>query len=232
MFLALLQAGAIRVHSIHFDGEFRETIMLSIQQLTLARGNSPLLSGLSHTLNPGDTLLLTGSNGIGKSTLLAALAGLLPPESGEITWQGTVLTAAESDYNEHLFYLGHKRALKLPLSVRENLTSALRWDLKDEAYTAAIDACQLTHKTDQPLHTLSAGQRLRVALAKLWLSGETVWLLDEPFESLDTEMRKIIETKIAQHSAVGGIAVITSHIAPLDAELFSHTLNLEDYRAF
>ncbi|MCP5085550.1 MAG: heme ABC exporter ATP-binding protein CcmA [Rhodobacteraceae bacterium] len=190
---------------------------LVAQNLTCKRGDRLILSGVSFTLNPGDCLILRGPNGIGKSTLLRVLAGLTPPAGGTLQIDA-----------DQIAYAGHLDAVKAQMSVADNLQF---WagiygsgDAGQTAHHFGLDAL-----ADRLAHRLSAGQKRRLGLARLHLSGRRIWLLDEPTVSLDTEHVSLFEKAFADHCTAGGIAVISSH---LDLNIpGAETLNLGQFRA-
>ena len=156
---------------------------LKVDDLCVARGGRPVLTGLGFALGPGEVLEVRGPNGAGKSSLLMALAGLLTPEKSAITWTG-VDDAAES--RALLHYLGHRAAVKPGLTLRENLTFwADALGGPREGVMPALAAAGLGAIADLDAGVLSAGQARRLALARLLAIPRPVWLLDEPTAALD-----------------------------------------------
>jgi heme exporter protein A len=174
--------------------------MLKVNNIEVNRGLSRLFSSVSFTLSSGEVVVVSGGNGVGKSSLLAAIVGLLSPTRGSIERQGDV------------FYVGHKRGLRMGLSVLENLQQDIRYRVCQKKLAQALEACGLHRLQSRFLHQLSAGQHQRVALAKLWLSEASLWVLDEPFEALDTAMRLSLEEKIQMHLKEGGGVIVATHI--------------------
>ena len=173
---------------------------LTVTNLACARGGLTVLSGIRFTLKPGQVLVLQGPNGIGKTTLLRTIAGLQPPQSGQIE--------APPD---SIAYAAHADGIKPTLSVQENLAFwAAIFGLKDTA--AAMAAMQLTALQSRPATTLSAGQKRRLGLARLLVTGRMVWLLDEPTVSLDAASTALFTAMIGAHLGQGGSALIASHI--------------------
>lgn len=173
---------------------------LMLTNLACARGGLTVLGGISFTLRPGEALVLQGPNGIGKTTLLRTIAGLQPPHSGQIV--------ADPD---SIAYAAHADGLKPTLTVHENLAFwAAIFGTKDTA--PALATMQLSHLTNRPAATLSAGQKRRLGLARLLVTGRPIWLLDEPTVSLDAASTALFVTMIAAHLGQGGCAIIASHI--------------------
>ncbi|MEW9921432.1 heme ABC exporter ATP-binding protein CcmA [Marimonas sp. MJW-29] len=189
---------------------------LSATNLTLARGGVPVLTGFSFTLAPGAALILRGPNGAGKTTLLRTIAGLQPALEGEIT-------GAE----DRIAYAAHADGLKAMLSVSENLTFWARVFGHDDI-TAALDAYRLHPLADRLAGTLSAGQKRRLGLSRLLVTGCPVWVLDEPTVSLDTEAVGMFAAAVRAHLGRGGSALIATHI---DLGLEAEVLDITPFRA-
>jgi heme exporter protein A len=187
-----------------------------VSDLSIERGGLPVLEGLSFRLEPGRALVLRGANGIGKTTLLRTLAGLQPPLSGEIE-------GAE----DQIAYAGHADGLKPTLSVRENLEFwAHVFGGSDIA--PALAAFELEPLQDRPAGALSAGQKRRLGLARLLVTGRPVWVLDEPTVSLDVHAVGLFASAVRAHLAQGGSAIIATHI---DLGLEADTLDVTPFRA-
>ena len=162
-----------------------------------------MLRGVSLRVPPGGALLLLGPNGAGKSTLLRILAGLLRPDAGAVRWQGAEALG-------RVAFVGHQDAVKPGLTVWENL--ALHARLAGGDRRAARAAMGLETLADLPGRMLSAGQRRRLALARLILSSAPVWLLDEPTLGLDTASVARLGEALAVHRAGGGVVVAATHL--------------------
>lgn len=193
--------------------------MLSLRNLTVARGGIAVLEGVSLTLGAGEALVLRGPNGLGKTTLLRTIAGLQPAMAGEI----------DAD-PETLAYASHADGVKPTLSVLENLRFwASVFGQGVEAIAAALSAMDLEKLTDRPAQNLSAGQKRRLGLARLAVTGRAVWLLDEPTVSLDAASVGLFAAMVKRHLASGGAAVLATHI---DLGLETATvLDLSPFRA-
>lgn len=171
-----------------------------MSNVAVARGGVPVLSGVSFTLETGNALILRGPNGSGKTTLLRTVAGLQPALSGSI--EGAADTVA---------YAGHADGLKAMLSVAENLAFwAAVYGRRD--ITPALDAYALRPLANRLAGTLSAGQKRRAGLARLMVTGRSVWVLDEPTVSLDTDAVGLFCAAVGGHLGAGGTALLATHI--------------------
>ena len=173
---------------------------LKVADLTCARSGIPILENVSFSVTSGQSLILRGPNGSGKSTLLRTLAGLLPAESGTI-----------SAPPESIAYSGHADGLKSTLQAAENLEFwAKIYGTSDVAY--AIQAFGLTSSQLKPAKNLSAGQKRRLGLARMLVTGRPIWVMDEPSVSLDAEAVEMFGVIVKSHLESGGIAVIATHV--------------------
>jgi len=189
------------------------TMTLSVNQLGCLRERDLLFSNLSFHLQSGQMLLVEGANGSGKSTLLRLVAGLMSPTQGDVLWCHSSIYSAHDTFNEQLHYIGHQNGVKLGLTVAENLQLT---KMLSEKEAPALDQSVLTMlKLETLYHTLaknlSAGQKRRLALAKLFISPKKLWVLDEPFTALDVDIQHYFLTKLEEHLAQGGMAVVSSH---------------------
>jgi heme exporter protein A len=194
------------------------------------RGRRRLFDGLDLKLLPGQLLRVTGPNGAGKTSLLRMLCGLLAPAQGQILWQGQALRSVREDFHRQLIYLGHAAALKDDLSPLENLQSAMRLaGQAPDVATArqALADAGLRGREQVPSRILSQGQRRRAALARLPLGDALLWVLDEPFNALDTAAAAWLLGLIEGQLRRGGAVVLTSHQGvALDATLAQVNLAL------
>lgn len=190
---------------------------LTVEDLRCVRGGRLVLAGVGASLEAGRALLVTGPNGAGKSTFLRAIAGLLRLESGRIALDGG---DAEKSVGEQSHFVGHLDAVKPALSVAENL--AFWRDLLGGSgeVEPALAALGLGRLGDLPAAVLSAGQRRRLALARLLVAPRPLWLLDEPTTALDTASQQAFAGLVRRHLSGGGLAVVATHaetgIAPAD----------------
>ncbi len=181
---------------------------LTVTDLTVTRGGIPVLEGLNFALPPGKALILRGPNGIGKTTLLRTLAGLQPSLSGRI--EGAA---------DRIAYAAHSDGLKPTLTVTENLTFwASVFGTID--IRPALDAFDLKDLADRHAGNLSAGQKRRLGLARMLVTGRPIWMLDEPTVSLDRNAVQMFASAVQAHLGQGGSALIATHIdLGLEAEI-------------
>ncbi|MGL5361939.1 MAG: heme ABC exporter ATP-binding protein CcmA [Bosea sp. (in: a-proteobacteria)] len=181
---------------------------LTARGLACSRGGRLVFDGVSFSLHAGEALVLTGRNGAGKSSLIAMLAGRLPVEGGMLTFEG----GGEAPLAEHLHLVGHRDGLKSALTAAENLAFA-RDMLGAPALEpkAALETVGLAHAAALPVAYLSAGQRRRVALARLLVAHRALWLLDEPFSALDAASQAVLTVLMQAHLARGGMIVAATH---------------------
>jgi heme exporter protein A len=197
------------------------TIGLAALNLSCQRGGRVVFRDLNFKLAPGEALLVTGPNGAGKTSLLRQIAGLLPLAGGDFRLEGAGPDAA---LPELCHYVGHLNAVKASLSVGENLAFWADFLNANGAGLNALAAFGLTSLADLPAGLLSAGQKRRLALSRLFAAPRPIWLLDEPQSSLDAASVKLLDLAIKDHLAAGGIALVASH-TPLKTK-FAHKLAL------
>ena len=188
---------------------------LTVSDLTITRGGIPVLDHLSLTLEPGRALVLRGPNGIGKTTLLRTVAGLQPPLEGTI-----------DGADETIAYAGHSDGIKPTLTVTENLRFwAQLFGQSDIA--PALRAFCLDDLANRPAQSLSAGQKRRLGLARMCVTGRALWLMDEPTVSLDRDAVALFADAVRRHLEGGGAAIIATHI---DLGIEAETLDLSRFK--
>ncbi|MBU6498057.1 MAG: heme ABC exporter ATP-binding protein CcmA [Rhodospirillales bacterium] len=182
--------------------------MLEGEGLAAFRGERLVFAGLSFRLARGGALLLTGPNGAGKSTLLRLLAGLGRAEAGRLLWDDEDALADRTAHAGRIAYLGHQDAIKPGLTAAENL----RFWGDMAAVMATLEGAGLAHLAELPARLLSAGQKRRLALARLTLARAPIWLLDEPTLGLDAAAVSRFGDQLAAHLARGGLVVAATHL--------------------
>ena len=185
--------------------------LLSAHRLAFSRSDEPVFGPLDFSLGPGETVLVEGDNGSGKTTLLRVLAGMLPSAEGEIRFDGK--PASRDSRTGHVLWLGHRTGMNESLSAHENLgfLAGLYATRPGMTAIAAMERVGIAAWIDEPLRTLSAGQKKRVGLARLLLIPGDIWLLDEPYANLDRHGIDLVNALIAEHCARGGATLVTSH---------------------
>jgi heme exporter protein A len=188
-----------------------DRVLLRGQELAVWRGERCLFEQLSFELAAAQLALLVGANGSGKTTLLRILAGLGLPTAGSATWKSVAVTELAAEERAEVAYRGHLEALKRDLTVVENLEFHTALWGRQPKFEGLLEELKLDRMAHMRARYLSAGQRRRVALAMLKLSGAKLWLLDEPTTNLDSEGRALLVDWTRRHLADGGLAVVATH---------------------
>ncbi|MCS0029135.1 cytochrome c biogenesis heme-transporting ATPase CcmA [Vibrio diabolicus] len=188
--------------------------MLEVSNLTAIRDERILFENLQFEIKPGELVQIEGRNGTGKTTLLRIVTGLGDREEGIIKWKGEEVEKSRDVFHQDLLFLGHQTGVKRELTALENLRfyqSIQNNRSSDEEILTALTQVGLAGREDVPVAQLSAGQQRRVALARLWLSKQILWILDEPLTAIDKQGVKVLESLFASHADNGGIVVLTTH---------------------
>lgn len=188
------------------------TPRLEAVDLACIRDDRLLFENLSFSISGGEAIILEGRNGTGKTTLLRMLCGLRRPDAGEIRWQDESIERCAVEFHRYMAFVGHADGVKRELTAIENLR--LLQTLCGQGSMSiheALATVKLVGFEDIPVHYLSAGQRRRAALARLLVTDARLWILDEPFTSLDRDGIRLVEDLMDRHLANGGAMVMTSH---------------------
>lgn len=189
---------------------------LEARAITCLRGERELFSNLSLEVCGGECLHIRGQNGVGKTSLLRLLTGLSAPEAGEILWNGQDIKSQSEQYHRKLLFAGHRDALKEDLTALENMQMYAAIDgirLSQEESLATLWRFGLQGREDLPVSCLSAGQKKRVLMARMLNRHAQLWILDEPFNALDTHAVAELQDLIQEHLSNQGLVIMTSHQA-------------------
>ncbi len=189
--------------------------MLEVKELCAIRDERILFENLSFAIDSGELVQVEGRNGTGKTTLLRIITGLGDRDEGEIFWNQETIESSRDSYHQDLLFLGHQTGVKRELTAFENLNfyqsiHGTKNVTKDALYNALLKV-GLAGREDVPVGQLSAGQQRRVALARLWLSEQKLWILDEPLTAIDKQGVKVLESLFLNHAESGGIVILTTH---------------------
>lgn len=192
--------------------------LIQVEQLYCERDDRVLIKQLDFQLQAGQVMQIEGPNGSGKTTLLRVLCGLSDDFEGQLLWRGQPRHQVDSQFRQETLYFGHLTGIKTSLSATENLRwiLQLKGELDDTGNQRIEDALKqvgLLSYEDVPVYSLSAGQKRRVALARLYLEQAPLWVLDEPFTAIDRKGVSELEKLIQAHASNGGSVLITTHHA-------------------
>lgn len=221
------------LHNRQSPDSTRDTgnVLLQARQLFCERDERVLFSGLDLDLHTSQLTQIVGSNGSGKTSLLRILCGLNDSYEGEILWRGEPVTGQREYFLASLLYIGHRAGVNRILTPRENLrwSAALHAPVDDLKIENALGKLGLRAYEDIPCRNLSAGQTQRVALARLLISPAILWILDEPFTTLDVQGVQDLENLLATHVEAGGSVLLTTH-HQLTVSCEVQRVNLDDLR--
>ena len=186
---------------------------LCVEKVHVWRGDRHVLRGVSLDVHPGELMHVSGPNGTGKTTLLRVVSGLLRPEKGSVAWQGRSIAATAAEYQSALAYASHEPALKSDLTALENLrfTVGLKRRVTAAELRSSLERTGVANCADLPARVLSAGQRRRVAMARVLAFRADLWLLDEPYTNLDGSGSSLLSALLAEHVGQGGVALVVAH---------------------
>jgi heme exporter protein A len=186
---------------------------LDVDKVHVWRGDRHVLKGVSLNLRPRQLLHVSGPNGTGKTTLLRVVCGLLRPEQGQVSWLGKSISSIRVEYQAALAYASHEPALKGDLTALENLRFAvgLKRRVTVSELRARLEETGVAACADLPARVLSAGQRRRVAMARVLAMSASLWLLDEPFTNLDAAGTGLMMGLLQSHVERGGAALVVAH---------------------
>jgi heme exporter protein A len=186
---------------------------LCVEGVHVWRGDRHVLKGVSIDLEVGQLLHVSGPNGSGKTTLLRVVSGLLRPEQGTVSWHGRSISSVRDEYQAQLAYASHEPALKGDLTALENLRFAVGLKRRVTAVElgSSLERTGVAGCADLPARVLSAGQRRRVAMARVLAMRAPLWLLDEPFTNLDAAGSDLMTALLLDHVGAGGSALVVAH---------------------
>lgn len=185
--------------------------LIRTENLCFERDEIKVIDRVNLELNSGDLLQVEGCNGSGKTTLLRLLTTAIKPTSGRIFYQGKKLSDCRYEYCSNIIFIGHQIALKERLTPVENLNWLSSIGLSQDSINRALDLVGLRDFETAPSWSLSAGQKRRVALARLIVSNAKIWFLDEPFTAIDTQGIGLMKQLIDDHVSKGGAVVFSTH---------------------
>ncbi|MDW3094901.1 MAG: cytochrome c biogenesis heme-transporting ATPase CcmA [Gammaproteobacteria bacterium] len=206
----------------------QESHQLVANSLTCERGGRILFENLEFTVQSGQAMIIQGSNGAGKTSLLRIITGLSQPSEGAVSWNDQNIINIAEEFQQQLLYIGHLSAVKTELTVRENLQLLKRFWPSDAVGSIAdlAENVGLRQRLSVSCSRLSAGQLRRVSLARLFISTQKLWVLDEPLTALDVGFIETVENCLQYHLKSGGMAILTTHRGIDLADQSSFCVNL------
>ncbi len=186
---------------------------LEARELECFRGETLLFQQLSFTVRSGEVVQIEGGNGCGKTTLLRILGGLGVADEGQVLWDGVPMPRSRPELYSQLAWVGHRDGIKDELTAIENLQAAqaMSEHAKDVDFSLVLESLGLVDRDTIPCRSLSAGQRRRVALARLAVTDAKIWILDEPLTALDVAGREQLQRMMVEHAQMGGMVIYTTH---------------------
>lgn len=191
--------------------------MLKVNALAFDYIDKAVLNDVTFSLDEGKLLHLQGGNGVGKTTLLKLLAGLLQPSAGGVFWNNISINDDLPSWQQRICYVGHKMGLSLDLTIRENCYFDFHWQRRQISFGDLLENFDLTELAEIPCNKLSQGQKRRAALLRIAMTDARLWLLDEPFVALDKPAMEALVKCLKQHLAGNGLIVLTSHQSLADS---------------
>lgn len=201
--------------------------------LSCERGGRVLFQNLGFSVGSGQAMIIQGSNGAGKTSLLRIITGLSQAVDGAVTWNNQNIGSIAEEYQQSLLYIGHLAAVKRELTVRENLQLLLRfWPQQGNCSVAELaEQVGLRQRLSVTCARLSAGQQRRVSLARLFISTQKLWVLDEPLTAIDVDFIDVVEQRLKSHLKSGGMAILTTHRGIDLGEMHSFNLDLSHFKS-
>lgn len=194
-------------------GKASTELLLEAQALECSKNDMVLFSDFGFALNSGEILQVDGANGSGKTSLLRILCGLAQADQGVVKWRGHDIHGYRSEYLQDMVYVAHSNGIKTDLTSLENLSlvQALCMKVSDRTLDEALAMVGLLDYVELPAANMSSGQRRRLALARLLVTDARLWVLDEPFTSLDELSKQLVTSMVIKHVENGGSAILTTH---------------------
>ncbi len=188
---------------------------IEVKNLECIRRDNILFQEIAFSVTTGELLQIDGINGSGKSTLLRICAGLTQATEGDVYWNGQPIISCRYEFQQAMTYIGHQNGVKNELSAIENLQVMRALSGNDSSFEpdSVLERIGLADMEDVLLEKMSAGQKRRMGLTRLLLNRSTLWLLDEPFTSLDKTGKQVIEKLIVEHCQQGGMVIFATHQA-------------------
>jgi len=194
-------------------GKALTELLLQAQSLECSKNDTVLFRDFGFALNSGEILQVDGANGSGKTSLLRILCGLAQADQGVVKWRGQDIHGYRSEYLQDMVYVAHSNGIKTDLTALENLSlvQALCTKVSDRTLAEALAMVGLLDYAELPAANMSSGQRRRLALARVLVTDACLWVLDEPFTSLDELSKQLVTSMVIKHVKNGGSVILTTH---------------------